>query len=218
MSESVERESKFGASSDLEMPDLTDAVPGLVVSAPREQVLDAIYYDAPDLRLIGRGITLRHRAAADRAEWTVKFPAGATGAAELPSTMQRRELNFDLPGGEIPDDVLGLVRGDLAGESLVVVAHLRTRRRSVDLRVADEVVGEVDDDQVSVLRDEYEVARFREIEIEVGVPDPLGAEVLRAAGARLVAAGAEVADPTPKLTQALALLGHDDLVARPESV
>ena len=68
-------------------------------------LLDAVYYDARDLRLIRAGITVRYRESGRGAVWTVKLP--------LPSddeSLRRRELDFVLPSGPPPDVVIAMVR------------------------------------------------------------------------------------------------------------
>jgi CHAD domain-containing protein len=82
------------------------------------------------------------------------------------------------------------------------VAQLVTQRHLVELRDGGgRLLGEVCDDEVSVLEGERIAARFREVEVEVvpGAPPaliPLVVEHLRAAGAGQP-------DPTPKLVRAL---------------
>ena len=45
-------------------------------SRPGEQLLDAVYYDTADLRLIRAGVTLRRTGGQD-AGWHLRLPAGA---------------------------------------------------------------------------------------------------------------------------------------------
>jgi len=47
-----------------------DGVPGAAsMSPPTEEVLDAVYYDTEDLRLIRGGVTLRQRSGGPDAGW-----------------------------------------------------------------------------------------------------------------------------------------------------
>ena len=46
------------------------------VSQQDEQVLDTIYFDTADLRLIRAGITLRRRTGGKDAGWHLKLPVG----------------------------------------------------------------------------------------------------------------------------------------------
>ena len=53
-------------------------VPGVAaVTRQDPQILDAVYYDTADLRLIRAGVTLRRRTGGDDAGWHLKLPAGA---------------------------------------------------------------------------------------------------------------------------------------------
>ena len=53
------------------------------ISQHGEQLLDAVYYDTADLRLIGAGITLRRRTGGQDAGWHLKLPAGANTRDEI---------------------------------------------------------------------------------------------------------------------------------------
>jgi len=65
-----------------------------------EQLLDAIYYDTADLRLIRAGITLRRRTGGEDAGWHLKLPAGATPgtryACRWPAPMARYRKSSQL--------------------------------------------------------------------------------------------------------------------------
>ena len=54
-------------------------------SRPGEQLLDAVYYDTADLRLMRAGVTLRRRTGGEDAGWHLKLPQ-----ARKPGTRQRR--------------------------------------------------------------------------------------------------------------------------------
>jgi CHAD domain-containing protein len=196
----IEAEMKFAAWPGFEVPDLTDAVDGLQIHPGAEDLLDATYYDAKDLRLIRAGITVRHRTSSTGAVWTVKFPEGEGKGAGADGVLRRREIDVALPGGTVPERVAGLVRAFVRSEALEPVARLQTRRRRFELRIDDRSLGEVDDDEVSVLDGDRIAARFREVEVELREgPTKLS----RAIEARLRDAGAAAADPTPKLVRAL---------------
>ena len=206
---SLEREVKLGAWPGFQIPDLVDVAPGVVAHEGTRKELDAVYYDTVDLRLIRGGITVRHRSTGgDVGVWTVKFPDDGDHGA---SVLARREI--DLPGahGAVPAPVEGLVRGYVRTAALVPVAHLQTVRQSLELRGGDGAwLGEVDDDEVSVLAHGRVAARFREVEAEIAPDAP--AELLHGLVARLRDAGAGAPDPTPKLVRALgprALAGPD---------
>ncbi len=63
------------------MPELTD-LPGVESATTDEYLLEAIYFDTADLRLLVAGITLPHRTAPHRtggadAGWHLKLPPDA---------------------------------------------------------------------------------------------------------------------------------------------
>jgi CHAD domain-containing protein len=85
---------------------------------------------------------------------------------------------------------------------VTAVARLRTVRRAVRLRTAQgSPIGNVVDDDVIVVGGDAPVRAFRELEIEVadGAPEAQTTAIV----ARLRAAGAGTADPTPKIVRAL---------------
>jgi CHAD domain-containing protein len=205
----LEREVKFSAWPGFEVPDLSDILSGCSVEPPTEISLDAVYYDTKSLRLIRAGISVRHRTEGPTARWTVKFPE----PGDDQDVLVRREVSFERPADTVPSELLLLVRALVRSEVLEPVARLQTRRRTFQLVGDDGVrLGEIDDDEVSVLDAERIAARFREIEVELS--DPAPSELLSALCHRLVVAGAGAADPTPKLVRALGprALAPPDLV------
>jgi CHAD domain-containing protein len=207
MSEQLETEVKLGAWPGFELPSIDDAVPGLRAEGGTAATLEATYFDAPDLRLIRAGISLRHRTGEDNGGpgiWTLKLPAAPTGDD---GAMHRLEHTVAGGPGPVPTELVVGVRPWLRTADLGVVAHLQTVRRAVALVVDDletgegHRVGSIDDDEVSVLASGRVAARFREVEVEVG--DGAPAELLPAVVERLRTAGAGAPDPTPKLVRAL---------------
>jgi len=71
------------------------------VSELPEQLLDAIYYDTADLRLIGAGITLRRRTGGEDAGWHLKLPAGADTRDEI-------RLPLTSTDGAVPEELAAL--------------------------------------------------------------------------------------------------------------
>ncbi len=63
------------------------------VSQQDEEILDAVYYDTKDLRLIRAGVTLRRRTGGEDAGWHLKLPAGADTRDEI-------RLPLATPAGE----------------------------------------------------------------------------------------------------------------------
>jgi inorganic triphosphatase YgiF len=191
----LEREAKLDAPSDFAVPDLTGAVEGLRVAPVEEKVLDATYYDTEDLRLIRFGITLRYRDT-----WTVKLPDRGPVSSGV---MARDEIDIEGDPTVIPTLARSLVTGAARTAPLVPVARLVTRRRRHRLLGADgEALGEIDDDDVTVLDQQGNtVDRFREIEAEI-VPEAPDA-LLPAVVERLLAAGATPGSSLPKVARAL---------------
>ena len=96
------------------------------VSELPEQLLDAIYYDTADLRLIRAGITLRRRTGGEDAGWHLKLPAGAD---------TRDEIRLPLTGadGPVPEELTALVRANTRGAALAPVVRIQTRRHVLRL-------------------------------------------------------------------------------------
>ncbi|MGH8896627.1 MAG: CHAD domain-containing protein [Egibacteraceae bacterium] len=191
-----EREAKLPASEDFVVPDLAVVVEGVTAHEPPPCLLDAVYYDTPDLRLARWGASLRHRSG-DGAGWTVKLPGDADDSA-----LVRRELAIQGEPGWIPTEAVDLVRAYTRQVALQPVARLHTRRVVVELHDAEgRRVAEVADDDVSVLEGERPGDRFREVEVEVSPAAPEA--LLDRIVARLRQAGAGAHEPTPKVIRAL---------------
>jgi hypothetical protein len=79
----VETERKF----DVARPELSPplhGVPGVsAVDAPVEQLLEAQYFDSPDLVLASQRITLRRCSGGDDTGWHLKLPLDADSGCEL---------------------------------------------------------------------------------------------------------------------------------------
>jgi hypothetical protein len=114
-----ETETKYDAADDAALPPL-DGLPGVAaVSGPREQRLEAVYYDTADLRLLRAGITLRQRRGGSDAGWHLKLPEGNS----------RREIRLppERAADGVPAELAGLVRAPVRGAALLPVARLSTR-------------------------------------------------------------------------------------------
>lgn len=196
----VEREVKLGAWPGFVLPELGGLAEWVATAEPSSQCLDATYYDAADLRLIRANVTLRHRLGegSGQGRWTLKLP----GTSASSGVLARTEITVDAPPGEAPEELSRAVRGLLRRAPLQPVARLQTERRVIVLRDGGgRPVGEVADDEVTVLDGDRVAARFRELEVEAhpGAPDHL----LDLVVGRLREAGAGAPDPTPKLVRAL---------------
>jgi CHAD domain-containing protein len=193
----TEREVKLAVSPDFVLPPLSDPG-GDVFAGPEETVeLRATYFDTDDFRLSRAGASLRVRDDG----WTVKLPRGTDGEA-----LVRDEIPVAgaVDAKRPPDAALDLVRALTRGAPVAPVAALHTVRRRVPLRTSDaRDVGEVVDDRVEVRPPGSDEATdtFREVEVEL--PDRASKQQRATVLARLRAAGAGVADDTPKIVRAL---------------
>ncbi len=193
--EHLETELKFEVSPDFVVPDLSGLADGSSVTAPEVRMLEARYFDTADLRLAAAKITLRRRTGGTDAGWHLKLPAG--GAS-------RRELRAPLgdPAAGVPAELTSLVSDQVEGLPLRVVAVLETRRtvRNV-VTPGGEILAEVADDLVAGrVPGAGEPLIWREIEVELVSGGP---EILAAAKARLVAAGARPSSSASKLGRLL---------------
>ncbi|MGY1592028.1 CHAD domain-containing protein [Geodermatophilus sp. SYSU D00708] len=197
--EHLEIERKFEADEAFALPSLeVDGV--ATVAAPDEQVLEATYFDTPDLRLLRSRVTLRRRTGGSDAGWHVKLPASAGARRELHQPLGRA-------GRTVPKAVVAPVLGLLGTASPGPVATLRTRR--VVHRLLDgeqRVLAEVADDSVvgtALARNDGEpatVTTWREVEVELVDGDEA---LLEAVTERLVAAGARVSEVPSKVGRVL---------------
>jgi CHAD domain-containing protein len=189
----VEYEFKFSPGPLFQIPDLS-TVKGLHPDAPETIRLQATYFDTDDFRLSRAGASLRYRSPEG---WTVKLPvAKDTGA------LTRDEIHLEGEPGEPPQAAVDLVLALIRRKPLTAVARLNTVRNRVVLR--DEhgaKIGEVVDDEVSLLDGVRLAARFRELEVELDESAP--SALVAALVARLRAAGAGHPDPVPKIVRAL---------------
>jgi CHAD domain-containing protein len=178
------------------LPELRDVVEGVGAEVLEPITLESTYYDTSDLRLARAGTILRYRTDDG---WVVRFETHET-PSEVPSA--QGDHHFDGEPGSPPDAALDLVGALVRTARVVSVARLRTRRRRVELHDdAGNRLGDIVDDEVSVLGGGRVAARFRELDITVedAAPDGLTEAVV----GRLRGAGAGPADPTPKTVRAL---------------
>lgn len=180
------------------LPDL-DGVSNGARTRRRETIdLDTSYFDTRELRLVRRGITLRHRRRGAREVWTLELPVGD---AERASRPEREAVEVAAPAGAVPDELALLVAPHVRTESLARVARLATVRRRTVVDGPTGTFAEIADDEVSVLDGGRVAARFRELEVEV--PPHATEEAATAIIERLCRAGAEPAAARPKLISAL---------------
>jgi CHAD domain-containing protein len=189
------------------------------VSDQGEQLLNAVYYDTADLRLIRAGITLRRRTGGADAGWHLKLPAGADTRDEirLPLAEHPRRPAAGAARGAsgmgaasrpvkgrsaVPRELAALVLAYTRDAALGPVVHIQTRRRA--LRLLDrvgQVLAEIAADHVSAgPADGSAVTSWDELEAELVTGD---LELLDAIDARLRKAGARPARTATKLQRAL---------------
>src|SRR5271166_3252022 len=171
-------------------------VAGVAAVAPRqERILDAVYYDTKDLRLLRAGVTLRRRTGGQDAGWHLTLPAG-------PGTRDEIRLPVAAPAAKVPTELAGLVRARARGAALAPVVRMRTGRGV--LRLLDEgsrTLAEIAADHVSAEPAGGSAATcWEEIGVELVTGDP---GLLTAIDARLREAGARPAATVTKLQRAL---------------
>lgn len=197
----IEREVKLEVDDTYVVPDLgeggairVDVLPALG--------LDATYFDAPDLRLLDLGITVRRRTG-EGTKWTVKFPTAEQAAA---GGLARREIDIVSADLDPPSTVTDLVQSSLDDADLAPVARLESRRERLGLRSRDGVaLGELYDDRVTAHSSAGAVVTFREVEVEFGAEADTA--LVELVVERLRVAGARPSVGQPKVERALTLLG-----------
>ncbi|HEY4027827.1 MAG TPA: CHAD domain-containing protein [Candidatus Dormibacteraeota bacterium] len=189
MPASPERQLTLSAAPAFHLPDLSGLPGGVVVSPEREVRLETTCFDTPDLRLARWGLSLLHRDH----QWTLAIP----DRSGVPAT----ELRFEGGAERPPDEAVALVRAYARGAALEPVARMSSWSRRVALADASgRRLGEVVDDEISVLDGGRVVARYREVEIDL----ERGSDaLLRPLRDRLRRAGAGKADPMPVCLRAL---------------
>lgn len=180
-----------------QLPPLGGLVDGVEAVEGEAGVVELTYHDTPDLRLARAGATLLYRG---NDGWVVTLGRGTSGDAD--SDRPPREHRFEGEASPPPAAALDLVRALVRTAKVGPVARLRTRHRPVELHDASgKTLGEVLDDEVTVLAGGRVAARFREVELEV--EDAAPEELTEALHARLRAAGAGPPDPSPQIVRAL---------------
>ncbi|HEY0127186.1 MAG TPA: CYTH and CHAD domain-containing protein [Blastococcus sp.] len=202
--EHLEIETKYDVAESFSLPVL-DGLDGVeTVAEPTEHLLEAVYHDTHDLRLLRARVTLRRRTGGEDAGWHLKLPADA-GRRELGAPLGRAQK-------KPPQALLGPVAGILRGAPTAPVATLRTQRTVTSLRdEAGAQLVEIADDRVTASvpapapGEPAEVHTWHEVEVELGDGDrDRAASVAAALAERLVAAGARPAASASKVGRVLA--------------
>lgn len=158
-----EIERKFDTRVGVSLPDFSTVGGVATVTEPAETVLEATYFDTPDVRLAAHRTTLRRRTGGADQGWHLKLPAGGE---------QRTEIRRPLDGArKVPKALAKKVRKLARRRDLVPVAVLRTNR--VEQRLIDSAgmdLAVVADDTVHAkrLRDgSVDASTWREVEVEL---------------------------------------------------
>ncbi|HEX3667667.1 MAG TPA: CHAD domain-containing protein [Acidimicrobiia bacterium] len=177
------------------LPQLNGLADGIAAVEGEPTVIELTYHDTQDLRLARAGVTLLYRGDDG---WVVTLGRETAAGPQL----RHDEHRFEGAAGQPPAAAVDLVRALVRTARVAPVARLRTRRRRVELHDAsDKSLGEVLDDEVTVLASGRVAARFRELEVEVDDAAPEG--LAEALFARLRAAGAGPPDSNPNIVRAL---------------
>ena len=177
------------------LPPLNGLADGIAADEAETSVIELTYHDTSDLRLARAGVTLLFRGDDG---WIVTLGRETATGPQL----RHDEHRFEGAAGSPPPAAVDLVRALVRTARVAPVARLRTRRRRVELHDAsDKSLGEVLDDEVTVLASGRVAARFRELEVEVDDAAPAG--LAEALFSRLRAAGAGPPDSNPNVVRAL---------------
>ncbi|WP_229072040.1 CYTH and CHAD domain-containing protein [Actinoplanes sp. DH11] len=189
----TETERKYDVPETFELPDLAGVAGITGVDGAETHELDATYFDTEDLRLMRNRRTLRRRAGGHDAGWHLKTPADGDGRKEHRVTGHE--------GDQVPDELVGIVRGLVRRRPLEPVCRLRTHRVETPLKDADgRTLALIAQDRVRAeAGDEH--SAWQEIEVELVDGD---AGVLDAVEQVLLQAGAEPASGPSKAARALA--------------
>lgn len=185
----TERERKYELPPDAKLPSLAELANTV---GPRDDKLEAFYYDTLNLRLIRAGITLRKRTGGKDAGWHLKIPGG---------TDTREEIHFPLGEANTPpEELTALLAGYTRGVPLVPVARIVTHRAS--WRLVDDSgteLAELTDDRVHAENLNASTKdQWREVEFELAkqADEALldrAERALRDAGLRRAAYGSKLA-------------------------
>lgn len=170
---------------------------------PERVILDAVYYDTEDCRLLRSGVTVRRRSGGGDEGWHLKVPA-ADGARE----------EYQLPlGDELPEELVARVQDYANGGVLAEIARLKTERYSYELsNAAGRRLAVLTDDHVtgekagSALR----LDGWRELEVELA--EGTSPELLDTLSDALTRAGARPGHWPSKLRRLLSdwLAGEEE--------
>jgi inorganic triphosphatase YgiF len=170
VAEEVERKFDAVTADALASLDPGVVLGGRVSAEPEDRLLEAVYFDTPDLRLLAERVTLRRRSGGPDAGWHLKLPVDADRREEVRLPLTRARTR---PPAELACLVWVFARGARVGP----VALLRTHRRAWESRddggvlIAELVVDEVSARPVGPGEEEH---IWQEVEVELGPAAPAG--------------------------------------------
>ncbi|WNM56554.1 CYTH and CHAD domain-containing protein [Candidatus Nitrospira allomarina] len=183
--QAIENEIKFRIPPRFQIPpDMGEPIP------PR--VFTSTYFDSEHHRLGQLGLTLRKRVEQAHGVWQLKIPSGAV----------RVELTIDSSSRSIPWEFQDLLTAFFRKQEAIQLGKLRTKRKGVRIRKDSQVIVEVVQDSVALIRDQKTVHSFQEVEIELQESTAAQLKPIRKI---LLYAGAEEKPLQPKIFQALQL-------------
>jgi inorganic triphosphatase YgiF len=197
-----EREVKLEVPESFVLPRLDGVVEQVHPIDRGVRLLEATYWDTPNMDLYRSGRGLRHRTSdGTGGTWTIKADARRDGFAVV-----RSEVDVVAPPESPPQGILETLPASVDGALLRPVARISNQRHLVDLfDEQDARWAELADDHVAVLRGHQVVETFREVELEItGADRP---EWTRAFVDTLLGAGARDAGGKGKHSRALEALG-----------
>jgi CHAD domain-containing protein len=164
----IETERKYDIDEEASLPSWTDISGVNAAVGPEEQLLEATYFDTPDLRLAAAGVTLRRRRGGPDRGWHLKLPQGTDSREEIRVGFARGEARRRNP--QPPAELTSLIRSFTRGHPVAAVAELNTTRRTWHLTDSQgQALVEIVDDHVTAtsLGESTETQTWREIEVEL---------------------------------------------------
>ena len=198
----IETERKYDVDEEAALPSWSGVSGVDTAAGPEEQLLEAMYFDTPDLRLAAAGVTLRRRRGGSDSGWHLKLPRGTDSREEIRVGFTRGEARR--PNPQPPAELTGLIRSFTRAQPVAPVAELSTARRTWQLTdsAGHDLVAIVDDHvTATTLGESTETQTWREIEVELG--DHGDAALLDRLERRLDEAGIHRSQASSKLARLL---------------
>lgn len=183
--QTIEDEIKFRIPPGFQFPpDMGEPIP--------TRVFTSTYFDSEKDRLGQLGLTLRKRVEGFHGVWQLKIPSGAI----------RLELEIDSGSRSIPWEFQNLLTAFFRKQEAIPLGKLRTKRKGVRIQKDSQVIAEIVQDSIALIRDKKIVHSFQELEVELQEGTAAQLKPIRKI---LLHAGAEEKPLQPKIFQALQL-------------